>query len=409
MYSVYVGNRLLFATGCEANSKHGLINPKLTVEAGKSGTFNATIPKTNERYTDIFLLITMVEIRVGVHDKQKPVWRGRVFDIDIDVIGNMAIRCEGYFGFLNDTVFIQDSTTMSLNKLFAKIMENHNRDMDEDKQVSVGLFSVPDVNVEYNAPYAKTIDLLTSLVDTYGGYLMPHYTDDGNYIDWVKELNTPSGITMEARDIRDLQKHVSAENVITCLRPIGKDNMDVGVVTNDVALALYGKIFGYKEWNDIEDPSELIDLAKAYLEDLMWSDMLIEARSTAVAEYIMEQGKIPIGELIHARFLAQQIDHDFVLTTIEIALDDPRAVQCTLSAKTIWSQLPTGKELSDVVTTTGKVKRASSSTLTTRTAPATTKLEKNDYFSGDVMFSDNTKLTFRNGQLVSGVSQEGEF
>ena len=118
---------------------------------------------------------------------------------------------------------------------------------------------------------------------------------------------------------------------------------------------------------------------------------------------------VVIGYTVHVKFLAQYIDHDFALVSLSINLDDTTDVECSLSGKTIWSQLPTGRELEDVVTTTGKIKSVSSSTLTSRTADSSNVLENDGYFSGDVIFSDNTKLTFRKGICVGGLSTEGEF
>ena len=59
MFSVYVDGKILFATGSEADSPHGLINARLSIELGKSGTFTATVPRTNDLFGEIVLLHRM--------------------------------------------------------------------------------------------------------------------------------------------------------------------------------------------------------------------------------------------------------------------------------------------------------------------------------------------------------------
>ena len=401
MWSVEADGVNLFATGVQANSKHVLLDPVITEEINSAGSFTFGMPYTNERYNDIKLRTSTIE----VFKDEKIFWRGRPLTANIGFNRTMNITCEGALAFLNDTVYPPDTCKLRLSLFLDKLIANHNEKCDQNRQIHVGSVTMDDVEIEYNGSYTQTMEVLRSLLDNYGGYIITHYSEGGNYFDWLKEIPLDMKETINVEQVVDISKAISAEDVVTCVIPMGKDGLTIGseYIENEAAAALFGKVWQCVEFGDIEDANELYNSGLDYLNNNLWSSMQLEISALDVGD------NYQVGRMYHARIPSFNINHDIVLMGATISLVDDSATKYSFSAATIWTQINNGKDLAQVVDTAQALKMTSQKSLTSRTAKMEEFIEKENYFSGDIIFSDGTKITCVNGLVTGGKSTEGDF
>ncbi|MBQ1604901.1 MAG: phage tail protein [Lachnospiraceae bacterium] len=317
----------------------------------------------------------------------------------------MNITCEGALAFLNDTVYPPDACKLRLSLFLDKVIANHNEKCNENRKVHIGSVTMDDVEIQYNGSYTNTMELIRSLHDTYGGYIITHYSEGGNYFDWLKEIPLELKETINVEQVVDISKAISAEDVVTCVIPMGKDGLTIGseYIENEAAAALFGKVWQCVEFGDIEDSNELYNSGLDYLNNNLWSSMQLEISALDVGD------NYQVGRMYHARIPSFNINHDIVLMGATISLVDDSATKYSFSATTIWTQINNGKDLAQVVDTAQALKMTSHKSLTSRTAKMEEFIEKASYFSGDIIFSDGTKITCVNGLVTGGKSTEGDF
>lgn len=117
LYTVYAtdnkysesSKRLLYSP---IASQHGytIINPKITMEINKVGSFEFTLPKTNPEFDYVKSMETCIIVEQNYEDNYqqiaKEVWRGRVISRELDFYSNAQIICEGILGALRDHIIV---------------------------------------------------------------------------------------------------------------------------------------------------------------------------------------------------------------------------------------------------------------------------------------------------------------
>ena len=401
MWSIKADGKLLYATGGQADSEQILIDPVVNEEINAAGSFSCIVPSTNKYYNNIRLRATTIE----VFRNDDVYWRGRPINADYGYDRSMELNCEGALAFLNDTVYPPDTCKLRLTLFVNKVIAHHNEMVNENRQIHVGTITMDDVEIEYNGSYIQTMEVIRNLVDTYGGYLVTHYVEGGNYFDWLKEIPVDAKETINIEEVIDVTQAISAENLVTNVIPIGKDGLKIGseYVENAAASALFGgRVWQSVEFNDIEDPDELYNAGLNYLNNNLWASMQLEISALGDG--------YRVGNMYHARIPSFDINHDIALVSAETPLTDGTGPKYTFSAATIWTQINTGRSLSEVIDSAQHLKAASSNSLTSRTAKIAQLVKENvNYFSGDIQFSDGTKLTCVNGMITGGKSTEGDF
>lgn len=412
MYKVYADGSLLFATGNPSNENHAIIDPVLTTEINTAGELSFTVPKSNELYNDIKLRLTTIEVyrseadESGDNTKDEIIWRGRPIHVKIGFNGHMQVTCEGSLANLNDTIYPPDTSTMRLGVFLQKLIENHNETCDETRKIHVGLFTMDDVQIEYNGSDTSTMEVLKNLVETYGGYIVPHETDGGSYFDWLKQLPQDDTRPIDLSNVINVERDISAENICTCVIPIGKDDLRIGsgYIENRAAVALFGKVWQAVTFSDIEDADALYIAGEQWLGEKIWSSLQLDVTAAQVGK------GFDAGVCYPAHIAQFGIDHILALTSKSIQLDDIGQTSYTFSAATIWTQINVGRNIAEVMDSAQRLQSAASKSLSARTAA----IEKQaatagTAYSGKVEFSDGTSLNFTKGLCTGGHSSEGDF
>ena len=400
-YSVYLDDELLYTTGTQTNSDLMILAPTLTQEVNTAGSFTCIIPKTNKRYNDVKLKLSTISI----YHNEEIEWRGRPTKINIGINGSMEIYCEGSLAFLNDTVYPPDTNKMRLGKFVQKVLANHNEKCDYNRQMNIGLFTMDDVEIEYNGSDTTTMDVFKDLMETYGGYMIAHETDGGSYFDWVKSMEIDAENVIDMTELVDISRDIDSEEVYTVVIPIGKDGLRLGCefIENQIASNLFGKTWTAIEFNDIEDEDALYTAGEQWLQENMWSSLQLSITAADVGS------DYKVGRCYLAMIQQFGVNHEVALVGRSCQLDDDAATEYTFSASTIFTQINDGRSISDVIDASKRIKTASQNALTAKTAKTEAFVEKATYYSGKIEFSDGTFLNVTKGLITGGKSSEGEF
>jgi phage minor structural protein len=132
--------------------------------------------------------------------------------------------------------------------------------------------------VRSNLEYTNTWEELSTKTfgSGMGGYLRLRRENNINYIDYLNDSPYISGQTIElSKNLLDYEKTVKASDIVTVLIPLGaklKDeegnelderltiesvNAGSKFIEHSGGIAKYGRIVGYKIWDDINSPSLL--------------------------------------------------------------------------------------------------------------------------------------------------------
>lgn len=131
----------------------------------------------------------------------------------------------GELSFLLDSIQRPYTFQGSPNDLFKQFIDNHNSQVEEEKQFVIRNVNVPDnnnyINRE-NSNYSNTWDAVNDkLMDTNGGYLKTGFLEDGKrYIDYVSEYtHVNSQIIQFGENLLDITQYAKGENIKTAIIP----------------------------------------------------------------------------------------------------------------------------------------------------------------------------------------------
>ena len=131
-YKVYAGTQTAIDTwsekvciydpGAEDDTRI-LLDPVLTREDSKAGSFEATVPLGNVAHSALQKLKAIVE----VEQDGEPIWQGRVMSHDMDFYLNQKIYCEGELAYLNDSSMTPYKYEwITISEFLGKVLDSHN-------------------------------------------------------------------------------------------------------------------------------------------------------------------------------------------------------------------------------------------------------------------------------------------
>ena len=217
-----------------------------------------------------------------------------------------AVVCEDRKGYLCDSVqpykaeqtYTGDSTRTGLEQFLDLVLDNHNAQVEEYKRVYRGNVSVPQGNVTKGLNYQSTWACLQEkLIGSFGGelYLYPG-TDGKLYLDYVPELGETGTATIEmGKNMRSISREINPSGVITRLIPLGatleggdgSERVTIASVNggklyvdDTAAQGKYGIVVGTVTWDDVTEPSNLLNRANDWLE----SQTVVESVSLSAVD-----------------------------------------------------------------------------------------------------------------------------
>ena len=272
-------------------------------EINAISSFDFTIYPNNPCYDSLNEYTTKIQIYNT--SKNRYAFKGRILKIspqmDNDGMIYKTVVCESRLAYFCDTVqpyaearyFEGDANRTGLEEFIDIVLENHNKQAEEDKRIYRGIVSVTvdaTDGILKGFNYEKTFDVIkTSLLDVYGGEIDIREGEDGRlYFDYVQSFGSVRATTIElAKNIESQSREIDVSNIITRLIPLGAKktitdeegneveteerltiesiNDGITYIEDEIAVQKYGIIYGTQEFAEVIDASELKSKAEQWL------------------------------------------------------------------------------------------------------------------------------------------------
>lgn len=330
-----------------------ILSPKLTLELGKAGTFEFSMPSVNAYYNAMRKLKTI--ITVDLDDTE--LFRGRVLSHDRDFQNIKKIYVEGDLAYLVDTVQKTEKYEGTTHDLFRKAIAAHNEQTDPEKRFTVGRIEIDDREVivagtskeirkletnkfDYeqiaingtSKEWMTTYDYIDHNIIQYcGGYLSTRRENGVYYIDLINGSGSDSVQEFEfGTNILDISEEATAEEVFTVLIPIGDKNLTIEDVNNgsielvdDAAVAMYGRIVKTHVFENVRKPATLLENARRFMANHENVPVTFTVKAIDMHLVNKDVSEIRIGDSVMIHSIPHGISLRLICTKIEFDLDHP--------------------------------------------------------------------------------------
>lgn len=345
MFQIFAGDSLVYEPG---DSDLVLLAPKLTLEMGKAGSLEFTVP-AGHPHTDILKQLTKP---VAVDLDGERIFRGRILSGSRTFYNQREIYCEGVLSYLVDSVQKAVKYDGKTHALFRQIIANHNARMPAEKQFTVGNITVPDQDIhllgqsddisryDYSQiainsivdNWNTTYDYIeTCLISYCGGYLVVRQENGINYIDWVSDYtNTATQEIVFGENLLDLTDETTAEDIFTVLIPLGDDNLTIKSVNHNSdeivdadKVAKYGRIIKTNVFSNVTNAQTLLENGRRYLANN--GDIPTTLTITAIDLHSVYPNieAIHLGDRVYIRSDPHELSQYLTCTKIEYDLEKP--------------------------------------------------------------------------------------
>lgn len=317
----------------------------LTEQVNTTNSLAFTLPTTNPNKDTPQKLIPGIEL----WEDDVLVFEGRVLYTDDDIVGNRTFTCEGSLAYLLDSI-VRPNTTQdtTIREYLTNLITQHNSQVEESKQFQVGTVTVTnstDNVYRIDNDYANTLTVIQEkLVNRLGGYLRVRLLNGVRYLDYLESYDTLSNQKIEfKKNILDLSNHISAENVITALIPLGAKDEASGLpltiesvndgkdyIYDQTAVNLFGWIYGTQTWNDVTLAQNLLAKAEEALEANIEGSVSISITAFDMSLVDADIDKIYLGDSVEVVSQPHDLDKYFIVKKREKKYMNPADSSITL-------------------------------------------------------------------------------
>lgn len=321
-----------------------LINPVLSFELNKSGTFTFSISPTHPHIEKI----NKMSSEITVLQDGKVIYIGRPLNEADDIENVASITCEGILAYLLDSVVRPFEYQGALPGLFRQLVDNHNAQVDESKRFKLGDVTVTDSNNyinRSNSSYADTLSTINEkLIKTHGGYLRVRFEADGRYLDYLSDYgHTNSQVIEFGENLLDLNRYIDPDDLITAIIPLGAETDKEGIngvkkrvniasvnggldyLKDETAESEFGFICRAVVFDNVTLPQNLKVKGQAYLEEHKGLIHSLELSAIDLHLINVDIESISLGDWIRVRSLPHGLDSLFLVPQLKISLTDPSA------------------------------------------------------------------------------------
>lgn len=283
MYRILVGNHVVYDT--QNKDAYPVSSPGLHLAVKDAGSLDFTAHSDHPYYDEIKTPLSFVT----VYRDSDEIFYGRIIDYTKDIFGSLQVHCEGATTFLIDSEQAKLAKTKeTVTAFFTRCINAHNAQVETAKQFTIGTVSVEKANTQQDfeiSKFQKTKDTIESqLINRFGGFLRVRPNANGpHYIDYIESYNhTNNQLIQIGHNIIDKSDKVSGESIFTIFRPIGKNDITIGTLSqSDVQIpnctkdgdtlrltdliSEYGSIIDTKSFDTISDKTALLREAESYI------------------------------------------------------------------------------------------------------------------------------------------------
>lgn len=250
-------------------------------------SFTFTILPNNQGYDLLKDLKTLVEIKNIKTNEIK--FKGRILiqtpKMDSSGLLTKSITCESELGYLMDSVQeFEECHNITVRGFLELIIDNHNKQVSEDKRFTVGIVDVIDNNDSLYRflGYDKTLDTIKDkLIDRLGGELRIRYEDGVRYLDYIQSIGEKKDTEIVlARNLVTIEQERDPSDIITRLIPLGAKledsderltissiNNGLNYIDDEEAISKFGIIVDTVTYDDVTIVENLLRKGKEYLKE----------------------------------------------------------------------------------------------------------------------------------------------
>lgn len=333
-----------------------LHNPKVKIltvgdpyfETGDNinGKAEFTVYPNHPNYSKVKKLTTDIIIYNG----KVPEFYGRVLYDDETFNGSKKVFVEGELAFFCDSVQRPKVYhNYSVQEYLQDIIDNHNSQVEERKQFVLGRVTVKDTNDSLyrysNWEDTRTI-LSDKLSDRLGGHFVIRHEEGLRILDYLSDddyyVNSKQGIEF-GKNLLDFAKNMDASDLATCIIPLGaklaREDQDesleaikeqrltiadinggVDYVTDDNAVAAYGKIYKTVTYDDVTVAENLKKKGEEYLRSVQYEKMVLECKAVDLSLLDGNMDEFRVGSRVRCTSKPNGLDSWFPVSKKTIYL-----------------------------------------------------------------------------------------
>lgn len=224
---------LLWCNNISSSSDQIIIDPTLTMEINRAGSFEFKILPTNSAYNDFINLRTMIFIC----EDGGEIWRGRVLDQTDDIYKIRTVTCEGELAFLNDLQATEhDAKDTTIDAFLNEVFSAYSGSCTSYRMIVKGSLHGFDGSTKFHIDkqdnYHNLSDsILSEMVGKLGGYVKIRrgatssnvpMIDRVGYLDYYSDGNVVSNQTIVfGQNLVDYTNKIDGSDVFTAITPIG--------------------------------------------------------------------------------------------------------------------------------------------------------------------------------------------
>ncbi len=343
-FYVYCDNKLLYAAGLQ---EYPLIDPKLTLEVNRAGSFEFTLPKSSVMYDEVHLLKSTIDVRMGNY----VIWRGRPLKPQRDMLNNKKWICEGFLAWLSDRQLLPYKyTNIEIADLCKEFLTRYNSRATDDRKI---IYKYTDFSGKVTIEQENNSDAWTEfnnvLLNGLGAFAVPYLTKSETGVQLLSSYaRTSSQVIQFGTNLVDYEDYIDGSQIFTAVRPFGKevDGERIGLtnpsfVINQSAIDRYGRIEKTVFFDEITDVAKLRTEATKYLNEGIQEAMTITLKAVDLHLLNVNIARIRLGDMVRVVSVPHGIDAYFLCTKIVYDLAHPKnniytfgATQLTISSLT---------------------------------------------------------------------------
>ena len=350
MYSVY-GDGICIYNDLYLVGAVNALTPKLDLADNTAGTLEITLPVGNAGYDKLERLSSEIVVK---RDSEE-IWAGRIISEKKNFQNSRILTCEGELAYLNDTTQPPtEYTEIDVYSFVEALLTEHNSKVADNKQLEMGSITVNETISRITNNETTMESISEHLVDKLGGHIRIRrvYDETGvlhRYFDYLKDYPNTNGQTIRfGQNLLDFTRNWDMSEYATVIMPRGAkldtspiESVDAYLdvssvnggsryVTNEDAIKMYGWIELVVDWEDITDPSELLQKAKDYLSDEQFDDVVIEVSAVDLRYLSKDVQSINLLDNVRCISRPHGMDKVFPVTKLSIQLDSAENSTYTL-------------------------------------------------------------------------------
>ena len=262
-----------------------VIDPMLSLEVSKAGSFSCSLPQTNYGFGRIIDKVT----RLVVRKNNKIIFIGRINSEDRDLYLTQKIIAEGALAYLNDSLTEKKTLVASndaqnpattLYKLLDYIFTKHNTKFPDEPWKKFHLSQTnchadfigcnsKDVTsnelTQLNLNFDTSLSIVESLLDTANAMLNIEWDDTNNYWEVYIYNKYDTGVNSSiprttqpiefGLNLLDLTQSYDRTDIVTAVAPFGGDLIQESKEIGDVVAGGSSDIYDYCMWRQGDDPN----------------------------------------------------------------------------------------------------------------------------------------------------------